>query len=470
MRLRCITWNLAAINNNPFEYWITHHDAAYNELMAKAAAYIKNDPGVPVSTVFTDEMFEELKSNLLKKYDEPAVAATEKIWRDDYSSRLTVKSFLKDKELGAKRLTSMPDRVTNTIVGGGATACRPTVINCYEGGDLSSIPLWWNQWKCFMFEEPHNAAERLVPIKKAKYPAITDHEESISLPLQTLCLAIFDAVMVDMMNRIAPATWQNLRAEISNALNKQKWPRTTEILSKSYADADVMFLQEVSAAYVEDLAHSQFGASHHIVRPAKLGKRDQNSVILARREVFAEAPVVVEPETPISGVGAGDLLLARATLGDQDVYLASFHGDTNGLLSLPVVKTVAHLVADKTAIFGLDANTHVAHIEGKKQGRDDFMSACEELGFTYVHDGTTTYNARTYLQPQLHKACTREEFARKGDVNPKDAILYCGVVSSHADAAKDNTGEMSYVEDTPLPSMTFPSDHAILRTIVNITL
>ena len=71
MRLRCITWNLAAINNNPFEYWITHHDAAYNELMAKAAAYIKNDPGVPVSTVFTDEMFEELKSNLLKKYDEP---------------------------------------------------------------------------------------------------------------------------------------------------------------------------------------------------------------------------------------------------------------------------------------------------------------------------------------------------------------------------------------------------------------
>ena len=24
------TWNIAAINNNPFEYWITHDDADYN--------------------------------------------------------------------------------------------------------------------------------------------------------------------------------------------------------------------------------------------------------------------------------------------------------------------------------------------------------------------------------------------------------------------------------------------------------
>ena len=27
------TWNVAAINNNPFEYWITHSDKQYNELM-----------------------------------------------------------------------------------------------------------------------------------------------------------------------------------------------------------------------------------------------------------------------------------------------------------------------------------------------------------------------------------------------------------------------------------------------------
>ena len=27
------TWNVAAINNNPFEYWITHSDEEYNALM-----------------------------------------------------------------------------------------------------------------------------------------------------------------------------------------------------------------------------------------------------------------------------------------------------------------------------------------------------------------------------------------------------------------------------------------------------
>ena len=27
------TWNVAAINNNPFEYWITHSDKEYNALM-----------------------------------------------------------------------------------------------------------------------------------------------------------------------------------------------------------------------------------------------------------------------------------------------------------------------------------------------------------------------------------------------------------------------------------------------------
>jgi hypothetical protein len=27
------TWNVAAINNNPFEYWMTHEDPKYDKLM-----------------------------------------------------------------------------------------------------------------------------------------------------------------------------------------------------------------------------------------------------------------------------------------------------------------------------------------------------------------------------------------------------------------------------------------------------
>jgi hypothetical protein len=35
--LRVATWNVAAVNNNPFEYYITHDDPAYNALMAAGA-------------------------------------------------------------------------------------------------------------------------------------------------------------------------------------------------------------------------------------------------------------------------------------------------------------------------------------------------------------------------------------------------------------------------------------------------
>jgi hypothetical protein len=42
----------------------------------------------------------------------------------------------------------------------------------------------------------------LQPIKKAKYPDITEAEEKVSLPLQTMCGAIFDAILVHMMNTV----------------------------------------------------------------------------------------------------------------------------------------------------------------------------------------------------------------------------------------------------------------------------
>ena len=61
--LRVATWNIAAINNNPFEYWITHEDADYNTLMEGVQSFIDQPgafsrprarlacgPGVPIRT------------------------------------------------------------------------------------------------------------------------------------------------------------------------------------------------------------------------------------------------------------------------------------------------------------------------------------------------------------------------------------------------------------------------------------
>ena len=60
--LHIASWNMAAINNNPFEYWITYDDADYNHLMQKVQEFI-NDPGendVAVASVFTQEMFNQV--------------------------------------------------------------------------------------------------------------------------------------------------------------------------------------------------------------------------------------------------------------------------------------------------------------------------------------------------------------------------------------------------------------------------
>jgi hypothetical protein len=61
--LKVATWNMAAINNNPFEYWLTiSDDPKYNELMSRVEALVKT-PGaknVPVSDIFTEDMFKRL--------------------------------------------------------------------------------------------------------------------------------------------------------------------------------------------------------------------------------------------------------------------------------------------------------------------------------------------------------------------------------------------------------------------------
>ena len=162
---------------------------------------------VPVSTVFTEDMFSDLEVRMTKA-GWAGVPKVRSFWENDYRGRTIINGFMKDKSLGAKRLTSMPDRITNTInvVGSSSPVCRPTTINMYDG-DLSTLPIWWSRWSAFMFDTPLTIQskngpetlkvyEMLSPIKSAKYPAITAEEEEISIPLQVLAHAIFDSIQV----------------------------------------------------------------------------------------------------------------------------------------------------------------------------------------------------------------------------------------------------------------------------------
>uniref|UniRef100_A0A7S2MCS3 Endonuclease/exonuclease/phosphatase domain-containing protein n=1 Tax=Helicotheca tamesis TaxID=374047 RepID=A0A7S2MCS3_9STRA len=498
--LAIATWNMAAINNNPFEYWITYdEDPRYEELMVAVEKFLEEpgDRDLSVEEVFGQKRFKKLK----EKMEKVGWADVTDYWDSELKDRKIVSEFLKDPLLGSKRLVSMPDRVTNTInvVDSDIPACRPTVINMYSK-DLSDLDKWFERWMNFMFKDTLKIPisetetqksipyEMLQPISKAKYPDITEDEEVRSLPLQTLCGAIFDCILVHMMNTLEdPSVWQGLKKTMVENLNKQKIPHTVEILQRSYQSSDIIALQEVSSSFVLT-AQQHFENHFHVVPPNEIdATRDQNSILLLSKARFPDGPtseitqLVHEsfpPDVKVP-VATGDILCITATdfYGDNYV-IASFHGDTNGLATIPVVNAILQTMsskpdlADHKLIFGLDANTYEHGEAGKKQDVLEFADYYVTQGLTSCWGDKpnprnyTTFNARTYLQPQLNKACKSTEKREKGDVNPKDFILFAKDQFDVLQTLKDNTGEKSYIEDMAFPTLNFPSDHGILSTVL----
>jgi len=485
--LTVATWNIAAINNNPFEYWIHSEDEAYNKLMSDVQAFISEpgDKDVRVKEVFTDAMWDELKEKM-KGAGWAGVDDVDDLWQDDYRRRKIVSGFLKDAELGSKRLASMPDRVTNTIRSVDGKKMRPTVINCYEQ-EFSSLQDWWTQWKTFIFETevttksgeaPKPVYGLLQPIKRSKYPAISMAEEAVSLPLQTLAGAIFDSILVHMMNSVAQDTWQPLRTQLCEALNRKKDSRTLDILDQKYGDADIVFVQEAASSFVEAAKAHALGERYSIIAPASLDpKRDQNSLVLVKKGFGSFEEVDVLSSLSDAPVAAGDLLVVQ----NDEYVLASFHGDTNGLATIPITDAVLGKVGDKTLIFGLDANTYEAKRDGY-QNAEEYQAHIVEKGLASQRGSTkdmdpklyTTFNARTYLQPQLNKAVSYEERFTNVNVdrNPKDFVLFSTslelVSTSRDNTAKtsSSSGEPKYDNEKMFPTLKFPSDHAITKVVL----
>jgi hypothetical protein len=304
--VKALTWNIAAINNNPFEYWITSDDPSYNQLMGKVSKFI-DSPGladVTVGSIFTDEMYNRLEQFMIEAHWS-GVKETREIWLNDYKNRKIISEFIKDDLLGKKRLASMPDRVTNTITTANeGVVNRPTVINCYADGEMSSLDLWFSQWLNFIFkktvtikkggstEKTVQIKDMLQVIKRSKYPALTAEEEKISIPLQTVSCAIFDAILVHTMNQLSN-NWQALRSDMCNKLNHHKLDRTIEILETTYADSDIQFLQEVAGGFAHSLHGKKLSTLYDLYSPAGMDKdRDQNSFILLRKGIFLDAKEV----------------------------------------------------------------------------------------------------------------------------------------------------------------------------------
>ena len=356
--------------------------------------------------------------------------------------------------------------------------------------------------QAFMFDNPLEIKTKkgieinppyklLQPIKKSKYPDITEDEEKMSLPLQTMCGAIFDAILVHLMNTVStPSEWQPLKRTMVDNLNKKKVPHTLNILeSDAYINCDIITLQEVAASFIDQAKNrSILDDTFWIVAPADMDAvKDQNSVILLRKETFpdgasAEITSIVESsfeEGVKVPIAKGDILAITATDRDKTEYvIASFHGDTNGLATKPVLSAIMKAMSSDSSlvthklVFGLDANTYEKAKPGKQQDVLDWGKHYVSHGLTSCWGDVpnpknyTTFNSRTFLQPQLNKACKKSDKRANGDVNPKDFILFGKGDFEVESMWKDNTGEKTYVEDMAFPTLKFPSDHGILATVL----
>jgi hypothetical protein len=257
------------------------------------------DKDVKVSNVFNDELFSKLEDRMLG-CGWPSVRG---YWEEEYMNRKIISGFMKDSLLGSKRLASMPDRIINTInvAGSHFPVCRPTVINMYDG-DLGTLDQWWPAWEEFMFDialeiktkkgvEDRIPYQLLQPIKKVKYPEISVEEEQVSLPLQTLCCAIFDSILIHIMNEVS-TEWQPIKRAIVESLIKEKVTKMLDILeTATYIDSDIITLQEASSAFIDQArSRPKLGDMFWIIALGNMDAvRDQNSVIFLRRETFPRA-------------------------------------------------------------------------------------------------------------------------------------------------------------------------------------
>ena len=62
-----------------------------------------------------------------------------------------------------------------------------------------------------------------------------------------------------------------IKLSLCEALNKRKVERTIEIMSATYADTDVIFLQEAAAVFIEQMGATALAERYHIFSPAKVG-------------------------------------------------------------------------------------------------------------------------------------------------------------------------------------------------------
>eukprot|EP00927_Polykrikos_kofoidii_P070956 TRINITY_DN6730_c2_g2_i2.p1 TRINITY_DN6730_c2_g2~~TRINITY_DN6730_c2_g2_i2.p1 ORF type:complete len:741 (-),score=82.69 TRINITY_DN6730_c2_g2_i2:141-2363(-) len=320
-RFDVVSWNLNIIDSNPFNSYSTGppgFEDVYDRLMqsvsdilnphassdSSLASVVRVD--VPVHTVFTDEMYEVLTSNLRKDVSFGAYSQDrlDSIWNQSLIGRLGVrhwslKDFMLDHTLEEAGVVINANRATCELPTTTGSVFRPSVIGA-SVQPLLDVRRWWKQWTHFMFEDkriiisfhpltPGHVDERITVAQSLSVVNVVDgsalakdlqlplhsgknETESLNKAFQLLSLAVYDAILVHIMSSVSvyfnfSRRLESMRASLVKDRVLKRSNRALAILVDMYDDTEVFLLQRVRESFKWSALKSRLGNNYHIVLP-----------------------------------------------------------------------------------------------------------------------------------------------------------------------------------------------------------
>ncbi|EER15992.1 hypothetical protein Pmar_PMAR003453 [Perkinsus marinus ATCC 50983] len=451
-RVRVATWNIGSVQTNPLEF-CDDSDQRFTHFLKEfqSTAEALDAAGVTVGDLLREAFPFNVRSALLDNYDTLGLHSLEASAEAfDPLAQLKIWSgFLNSTSIGDSRIISWPDRFTNVIGNG---RCRPSMISCYTG-ELSCTKTWLENWMSFM------TRARIPPLNVEKYNVEASYRENYQ-SFSLAGLALFDSVLIAISERTS-VDWQTMRLDRIKSITQRPRQLVEYVARYLFGPKDMIMLQEVSGEILDRILSVDESKGYDLIVEPSPNVTKQRSVIFIKKgcglalEVKASETVreAIRDEGERRGLASGDLSVAVVTTPNgQPLLLASFHGDTNGRLTIPTLEILRSL--DLPLLAGVDANCY-ADAGSRNLAVRDFLEALNRMGIHHTRPTTTTRNRRTPLQAQSAKTGVVDE-------NPKDYVLLRGEGMTIGKTLMDD----GVSNDRPLPNSCFPSDHAIVETEV----
>ncbi len=422
MNLKTGTLNTASINNPLESLGALPHDLALRlETIAGK---------IPVIEVLDIEFFKELK------LDEDILLEITKFSK---LLSMTMLDFLTSKNIGKCRLVSLPHRN----------------LKCSPNMTLNDVKNLIKNNLAIFDSKPLNP-DKYIDLKDTIYVKNKIYNKITQILFLTLYYGIMDFLLKDSI------TWQKLLHGNRNLIDDKISAYKKWILE---SNLDIIFLQELSVEFSKKLQIELYDYDYDLFCN-NLGVQD--SGILIRRSLNLNVISKISYLPEYNGCSPGDLIGLEVKNEKLHMLLFSYHGDSKGLHTLPVMNVIKNYISKRKipAIIGMDANTCGDTPLEHNNKVKSFISQMNKLHFNTCFSTTnykfTTGQARSIFQPQFQKGILTRDRNKSTKRYCKDYIcstfeLSDGVIYNNQSTVID------------YPNERWPSDHTAVNTNIKVS-